>query len=167
MTRLMYDSTRPEQIPHDADMVLHPVNGEFAWTPNPGRWKSHQVVGYDALGQSDAWLHASMIDWETGMVQDPGKLLLFVRKRNEYRPDTATVYCDRSNVRRVTAILRGEPWHLGLADPTSKQHVGEPDSISGPFDNLVFTQYRWPPKGATEDFYDVSLVSDDRWHAGT
>lgn len=165
MTRLMYDSTEPAQIPKTADMVFHPINGSFTWPKDIlAQWGEHQQVGYDALGRTDSWFKASFVDWEPGMVQDPGFLLMFVRKRNQYRPGTAGVYTTRSQLQQVTRILKGEIWHLGLADPTGTEHAAIPDTMSGPFTNLVFTQYRWPPKGTTTQFYDISLVSDDKWH---
>lgn len=96
-----YDSTRPELIPADALVVFPYGDGDYRWTheqlarfPNARR-RSITVLGDPACGIADV---------ETGDMR-PGDVPGYLRDRKAEGGSPGCVYCDRSTVEPVQAIV--------------------------------------------------------------
>jgi len=108
----MYDSTDAAMLPADGQRFAGYVNGRYANVPAiRARFPKARVFGIDVLG--DAWTSARVADWEPGNFggQDPARLRDFIARREEYKPHTATLYCDRFDLPKAEEILAGL-WHV-------------------------------------------------------
>jgi hypothetical protein len=158
--RYGYDSTTPRAIPRDAQMVFpYVLPSQYAWTPAEIALFPHAVVVRITVhGTVPDYRQASIIDVE-GNRSDPAHFSFtpeqarqFVINRNRFRPDTATVYCNRDKLPSVQAALRGLSWHLWLAQPDNDPHVVPP------YPNIVAKQYLWHRD------YDKSVIYNPQWH---
>lgn len=107
----MYDSTDVALLP-DAERYAAYVNGRYAnHAAVVSRFPRARVFGIDVLGDSPQL--ARVADWEPGNFggQDPARLREFIAKREEYKPHTATLYCDRFDLAKAEEILAGL-WHV-------------------------------------------------------
>lgn len=110
LTELQYDSTNAAALPPGARYAAY-VNGEFAnIAAVKARFPKARTVGIDVLGT--AWLEARVLDYEPGDVQTADTLRRFVTEREGYKPHTATIYVNRSElVPDVEDQLAGL-WHV-------------------------------------------------------
>jgi hypothetical protein len=143
----MFDSITAANLP-DGDRFAAYVNGDWANCAQVReRFPAARVFGIDVLG--DSWPTARILDFEHGDVTDKVTLRNFVERRNAYRPRTATVYCDRSNLGTVEGWLEGL-WHdLWISTLDGTILTGQ-RTASGNL--IVATQYR----GGPDDPYDIS-----------
>ncbi|SRR6266567_41849 len=152
--RFGYDSTTPEKIPRDAKMIFPYITpSEFAWTDKQiALFPDAIPVRITVHGMLPDWQQASIIDVEHGAFT-PEQARKFVIRRNDFRPATATVYCNRATLPAVQAACHGLHWHLFLASPD-----GNPEEIP-PIPNVVAKQFRF------HGDWDESVVYDPTWHA--
>src|SRR5687768_14431314 len=108
MTRLMFDSTSPWDIPLDAEMVAYYVDGLYAW---PQSWldmfPNAVKVGISAIGRNTAVVG----DVEVGCIWPPRNAVPWVQRarRDGYDP---TIYVNELNdwgPTRQAFIDAGEP----------------------------------------------------------
>lgn len=165
--RTMYDSASPVAIPDDIVRgCLVAGYPDFGWSPDD--FERYKAAGATVLRitQHDPpdWQNCSVIDWEPGAVFDAVSLRDFAVRRNAYRPDSATVYCDVANLAAAGRALTGLSYSVWAADwpnhPTAKE-IGQIKAQLRPRARLVAIQYRNLP---LKD-YDESVVYDDSWHA--
>jgi hypothetical protein len=106
----MYDAVTVADLPPGGMKYAGYVNGEFAnRAAVVARFPKATVFGIDINGT--AWEEARIFDWEKFDIQSPTVLRRAVSARNAFRPFTATVYCDRSNLETVEDALAGV-WHF-------------------------------------------------------
>lgn len=158
--RIGYDSTVPENIPRDAEFIFPYVPpSRYAWSAAEIAMFPHAAVAHITVhGEEPDWRNASIIDVE-GDRSDPSSFSFtpeqarwFVHKRNEFRPGTATVYCNRDKLPLVQKACEGLHWWLWLAQPDG--HPG----IVPPYANCVAKQFNWV------GMYDQSVIYDPGWH---
>jgi len=160
MTRRMYDSTTPAQIPADAQMVAGYVNGLYRW--DAADWarfpRDCARVHIDVDGS--AWHVASVLDIERfdASPQDfPG----WAKARLAVGLAWPTAYCSRSNADVVLELCR----KAGLADADWFLGVATLDGTILPADaypNLAYCQAFGAARGGPN--YDLSVVYRDDWH---
>lgn len=154
---LMFDATDVNNLPVAGAYAAY-VNGEFAnWEKAVAKFPRARVFGIDIFG--DAWDSASIFDYEEGCIFDPEKLKVAVQNRENFRPFTACVYSDQSNLEVVESTLNGI-WHviwLATLDGTIK--TGQKTSTGS---LIVGTQY----KGGKTANFDTSEVLE-AWVNGT
>ena len=109
MTLLGYDSTRPELIPHDAEVIFPYCDGDYAW--HGAQYFPKAMYRYiTVLGDPDA----AIADYETGDIGF-AELEAWSVDRNRKHPDAAKiVYCERAKVAEVKLIMHPYKWHLFL-----------------------------------------------------
>jgi hypothetical protein len=172
----MYDTTQPEAIPADPQMVAGYVDGSFEWSHD--EWLPFMsiprvkitVEPFDVNGQPTGypfgnWHAASVIDSEAGAFSILSAAR-FIPKRNGYRPHTATLYncldCWAQN-RRYLRGLRfwlWVAWYWGRGVPQDADvQALEAELQLPPGVRLAAWQYE---SGAR---FDTSLVVADLWHA--
>lgn len=150
----MYDSTRPAEIPADAQMVAGYVDGMYAWGPQDWARFPHAVhVEISAVGTD----RGTVVDVEVGCVWPPESAVPWVRRARARGVDP-TVYCNWSNdLQHVKAafIRAGEPEpHYWVARYDGQAEVPE---------GTVGKQYQAPEApGAAQagGHYDVSSMAD-------
>lgn len=130
----MYDAVTVSALPPGGTKYAGYVNGHFA---NHGaiqaRFPKARVFGIDVSGM--AWEEASIFDWEKFDIQSGQTLRNAVINRNKFRPHTACVFSDRSNLDNVESILKNV-WHiiwLSTLDGTDRtgQHTASGSLIVG------------------------------------
>lgn len=155
-TRTMYDSTTPQVIPADAEMVAGYVNGEFAWHPQDWDRFPHAVKVHITIMAVN---EAGVLDIETGDAtpeQAPG----WVWARLSAGLKRPTLYVNRSNAQEVidlckTAGLKpGTDYWLWLATLDGTATTDLP--------GVVAIQDKGA--GALGFNADSSIVLDPTWH---
>ena len=158
---LAFDSTTPGVIPRGA-FLLGYANGEFA-TPR-GQLAAHpRRAMVDVFG--DAWSAASVLQVD-GTPAEVAHLTALApewcHNRNTFRPDTATVYCNHSQLAALEAAFRAagdpDPWViLATLDGTACL-----DQVPGGWGRLAGVQ-AW---GADLlGFHaDVTLIVSEDWY---
>jgi len=151
--RTGYDSTTPELVPDNADLVFPYVPpSQFAWSQRQiDRFPHAGIARITVHGDAPDWLNASIIDVEKGAFT-PQMAREFCIARNNFRPGTATVYFSESRLDEMNRALAGIHWlaFVALWD-------GIPRPIAG-IPNLVAKQY------LNTTNYDTSIVFDATWH---
>jgi hypothetical protein len=149
-TELAYDAVTVGSLPDGAPRYFAYVNGLYA---NYGavcdRFPGALVMGIDVLGT--AWEQAAIVDWEQGDVQKAPTLRTFVAGRNEFRPHSAAVYCNRSSIDTVEDILNGL-WHVLFVSTLDGTDLTGTRTAKGNL--IVATQYHGGPDAP----YDTSTV---------
>jgi hypothetical protein len=163
--RTMYDALgeNAHAIPADAQLVAgYPValDPGVAWTQADfDRFPKAAHVRVAEV--SNDYTQCSVVDREMNALS-PAQAARFVKDRNAYRHDTATVYVDLSNLQQQIRAAAGLTYDLWLAwyifhPPTAadiaRVRATLPETVS-----LVAWQHT--PMG----LYDVSAVLDDDWH---
>ena len=106
----MYDAVTVSNLPPGGTKYAGYVNGHFAnHDAICARFPKARVFGIDVNGTG--WQAASIFDWEKFDIQTPNVLRNAVTRREAFRPHTACVYSDRSNLDEVEEILEGL-WHV-------------------------------------------------------
>lgn len=150
MVRSMYDSTRPDDIPRDAEMVAFYVDGRYAW---PQAWldlfPASVKVSISAVGTRTAqvgdveagciWPPANAVDWVLRARLDGYDPTIYVNERNDWEPTR----------RAFLAADVPEP-HWWVAN-----YDGSPSIPTG----AVAKQYAHPPM-LENRHYDLSAVAD-------
>lgn len=148
----MYDSTNPAAIPEDAEAVLYPVNGKYAWSSEDlERFPTELKVPYQIFipgapfpGKLAPWLDLEAADAATR----PGlqAAVQFVREGG------VGIYTSKDSQAGVEAALKDAGLSVlwGLAEWTGEAHL-----IPG----TAFTQYANPPHSGGD--YDLSEVAPD------
>ncbi len=124
MNIFMLDSVNTDALPAAPAYAAY-VNGEFAnWAAVASRFSYCRVLGIDVLGNAST--RASILDYEPGDVQSIPNMVQWCQDRNAFRPGTATVYCDRSELAEVDDGLAGKVAQIWLAtlDGTDINLVG-------------------------------------------
>lgn len=124
MNIFMADSVNSAALPSCPAYAAY-VNGSYAnFTTVKEKFRYCRVFGIDVLGtDSNA---ASILDYEPGDVQGLDTMFNWVQTRENFRPYTATVYVNRSELPEVDARLvghRGLFW-LATLDGTGLDLVG-------------------------------------------
>lgn len=149
MTRTMYDSTRPDDIPPDAEMVAYYVDGKYTW---PQAWidrfPNAVKVSISAIGMKSAMVG----DVEEGCIWPPENAVDWVldARRNGFDP---TIYCNQLNHWQWIAA---EFEHRNV--PMDKWWVANYDGNSTIPAGAVAKQYKHPPQIGKH--YDLSAVAD-------
>lgn len=163
--RYMYDGISADvpYIPRNAQMVAGYVPPSvYAWSP--GDWARFPGVPHVRItvagSEPDAKL-ASVVDVERGAFS-PSQARLFVRQRNAFRPDTATVYVDEASLNDVLNACAGINYWIWLAwyimrPPTAADVAGIVARLR-PGVRLAAWQY------TTGQHYDLSAVINPDWH---
>jgi hypothetical protein len=150
VTRTMYDSTNPYDIPRTAHAVAGYVDGRYAW-PQAG-WDWHGAplkVRITVTGQT---LNAHVADVENGdLTPAQGAAWL---KRKKAAGQIGALYFSRGLLSTVVAAVRAEglgpaDWTIWEADWTAVPHLR---------DSAYAVQYDHPPHSGGH--YDLSLVAD-------
>jgi hypothetical protein len=109
----MYDAIDAADLPAHTVKAAGYVNGQWpSYSAIVQRFPAARVRAIDVFG--DAWLHASVLDYEEGNVEtykNPDKVRDFVIGRNEFRPQTACIYCNTSDLADIEDYLQGL-WHV-------------------------------------------------------
>lgn len=149
MTRTMYDSTNPSDIPRDAQMVAYYVDGIYAW---PRAWidlfPNSVMVSISAIGAKTAqvgdvedgciWPPANAVGWVLRARADGYDPTIYVNERNDWAPTR-----DAFDARGVA-----HP-HWWVANYDGRQTIP---------DGAVAKQYAHPPMLGKH--YDLSTVAD-------
>jgi hypothetical protein len=107
---IMYDSVNVGALPGGAKRYAAYVNGDYAnHAAVSKRFPHARVFGIDVTGKG--WEQACIFDYEPGCIFSPLTLRYAVYQREQFRPRTAVVYCDRDNLPAVTAACDGL-WYL-------------------------------------------------------
>jgi hypothetical protein len=157
---LMYDSARNVPSLPSAEAYAAYVNADFATNKDEvvKRFPKARVFGIDVLG--DDWDIASIFDFEPGnAVFDPDKLKMAVTRRENFRPHTSVVYCDRDNLAAAEAALSGL-WYMVWLSTLDGTIITGQKTANGSL--IVATQY----KGGETALYDTSQVLE-QWVYGT
>lgn len=150
MARSMYDSTRPDDIPRDAEMVAYYVDGRYAW---PQAWidlfPASVKVSISAVGTRTAhvgdvevgciWPPENAVDWVLRARLDGYDPTIYVNERNDWEPTR----------RAFLAADVPEP-HWWVAN-----YDGSPSIPAG----AVAKQFAHPPM-LENRHYDLSVVAD-------
>lgn len=109
----MYDAIDATALPAHTVKAAGYVNGQWpSYAAIAGRFPAARVHAIDVFG--NAWLRASILDYEEGNVETykkPDKVRGFVIGRNEFRPQTACIYCNTSDLADIEDYLQGL-WHV-------------------------------------------------------
>lgn len=149
MTRTMYDSTNPDDIPHDAEMVAYYVDGIYAWPQEwIDRFPNAVKVSISAIGQRTAqvgdvevgciWPPANAVDWVLRARADGYDPTIYVNERNDWAPTRAAF--DARGVAHP---------HWWVANYNGQQTIPA---------GAVAKQYAHPPMIGKH--YDLSVVAD-------
>lgn len=147
MTRTMYDSTNPFDIPTTASMVAGYVDGIYRWSPAGWNRFSGIKVRIAVFASTDDGI---VLDVETGdatPAQSPG----WVVRRRKVGIDP-TVYCNRSTRPSVVSAFNAAGValpHFWIADPNDGPVIPPGD---------VAVQFAAPPHSGGH--WDLSVVSD-------
>lgn len=170
--RSMLDSANPRAIMARLDAGEKPdlVAGypDFGWSEADFDAVTERGIQVVRITQHDPpdWRNCSVLDWEWGAVYDAPSLQSYVGDRNDFRPDTATVYESESNIAQVVRALRGANWWAWVAWWRTPVTMAEVTFLRG----LL-------PKGARlaaiqdmndpDEDVDRSWVVDPLWHPTT
>ena len=108
----MYDGINAATLPEGTIKAAGYVNGREDWQscePIRQRFPQARVRGIDVIG--DAWLLASIGDRENGDISDEATLRNFIIQRNGFRPQTACIYVQKSNLDETEDWAQGL-WHV-------------------------------------------------------
>lgn len=159
MTRIMYDSTSPWDIPRDAEMVAGYVDGRYAW---PQAWwdlfPNAVHVTISAMGTRVA--HVG--DVEVGCIWPPANAVPWVRRARAAGIDP-TIYCNELN---DWLPVRQAFWAAG--EPEPHYWVARYNGVAQIPAGAVGRQYAHPHDGdgvadkpwETGAHYDKSIVVD-------
>ena len=131
------------------------VNGTYAnYESVAARFRYCRVFGIDVLGND--WKAASILDYEPGDVNNTATMVEWVNQREAFRPYTATVYVNRSELPAVDAALSGQRGLLWLAtlDGTGGDLVGT-TTLHG--HTIVAVQFM--TVGSGENAFDLSYAN--------
>jgi len=147
--RKMYDSTSPDDIPRDAEMVAYYVDGIYKWSqawinlfPNAVK------VPISAIGVNTA----PVGDVEKGCIWPPENAVGWVRRARADGYDP-TIYCNQQNDWQWVAA---EFAHAG--EPEPHWWVAKYDQLGNIPAGAVAKQYMHPPQIGKH--YDLSAVAD-------
>lgn len=159
MTRTMFDSTTPWDIPRDAEMVAYYVDGLYAW---PQAWLDlfprAVKVGISAIGQKVAQVG----DVEVGCIWPPANAVPWARRARAAGLDP-TIYVNELNdwgpVRRA---------FQAAGEPEPHYWTARYNGVAEIPDGAVARQYKHPHDGdgvadkpwETGKHYDESVVRD-------
>jgi len=156
---LMYDSASNVESLPVGEAYAGYINDRFADNKESivKRFPRARVFGIDVIG--DGWDEASIFDYEEGNpIFDPDKLHNAVAHRENFRPHTSVVYCDRANLDSVEAAC-ASLWHMLWISTLDGTILTGQKSASGTL--IVATQY----KGGVNALFDTSRVLD-QWVYG-
>lgn len=150
MTRTMYDSTDPDDIPRDAEMVAYYVDGLYCWSQEwIDQFPNAVKVTISAIGKKTAqvgdvekgciWPPANAVDWVLRARVDGYDPTIYVNERNDWAPTRAAF--DARGVAHP---------HWWVANYDGKQTVPS---------GAVAKQYAHPPMIGKH--YDLSVVADN------
>jgi hypothetical protein len=107
------------------------------------------------------WQHCSLFDFEPGALTATG-LRTAVIKREEFRPKTATPYCDFGHLDELEALLKGVPHWNWIAEWPAYPTLAEIAQIESHLidGRLAAIQYRNVPQLDV----DRSAVIAPEWH---
>jgi hypothetical protein len=147
----MYDSVDVSKLPADATAYAAYVNGDYAnHSEVKARFPKARVFGIDVLGTD--WQDASILDYEPGNpCYTTDRLIEFACGREDFRPYTTCIYCNRADLPTVEDTLT-ETWHvifLATLDGTKMTGTRTPSG-----NLIVATQY----ESGTITGYDTSEV---------
>jgi len=167
--RVMYDSANPSAIPNGALMVagyVYPSRYAAAWLGPEGfaRFPDRPHVHITVAGREPNAELASVVDVESGAFT-PRQARAFIRERGFFRPGSATVYVDESNLASVLRACSGLDywiwlaWWLG-AEPSLAAVQSIQDELA-PYKTVRLAAWQH----STTPGYDISSVIDPRWHS--
>jgi hypothetical protein len=156
MTRIMFDSTTPDQIPADAKMVAGYVNGSYFWKGIDWRRFPNAIQVHITVSAVNT---GGVLDVESGDAtpdQAPG----WIKARLAAGLARPAVYVNRSNLDAVIAactaegLVAGHHYWIWLATLDG--------TVPAEFPGLIAVQ----DKSAAILGYnaDSSVVFDDTWH---
>lgn len=159
MTRLMYDSTSPWEIPRDAEMIAYYVDGRYAW---PREWLDMfpraVKVSISAIGARTAQVG----DVEVGCIWPPANAVPWVRRARADGHDP-TIYVNELNdwlAVRQAFRNAGEPEpHYWTARYNGVREIpvgAIARQFAHPHDGDGVANYPWE----TGAHYDLSVVAD-------
>jgi hypothetical protein len=145
----MYDSVDVSKLPADAAAYAAYVNGDYANNSEvKARFPKTRVFGIDVLGTD--WKKACILDYEAGNpCYSTDRLIDFAAGREDFRPHTTCIYCNRDDLKTVESTLT-ETWHvifLATLDGTRETGTRTPSG-----NLIVATQY----EPGTVTGYDTS-----------
>lgn len=150
LTEPMYDAVTVSALPPGGTKYAGYVNGDFRnHDAIARRFPKARVFGIDVFGT--AWEEASIFDWEKFDIQSAATLRSAVVNREKFRPHTACVYSDRSNLPDVERILKGV-WHINWISTLDGTDLTGGKTSSGSL--IVGTQVR----GGIHAAFDVSTT---------
>lgn len=167
--RLMLDSVNPMAIMARLEAGERPdlVAGypDFGWTEADFAAVTARGIEVVRITQHDPpdWQRCSVLDDELGAISDPASIQNYVATRNDFRPDTATVYKSESGIAQLARLLRGQEWWAWVAwwrSPVTLAEVAFLRGLLPPGAQLAAIQDLNDP---AEDV-DRTIVVDPRWH---
>lgn len=165
MTRLMYDSTTPWDIPRDAKLIAYYVDGLYAW---PSHWfgmfPDAEFVSISAIGVRTAQVG----DVEVGCIWPPAKAVPWTLRARADGFDP-TIYVNELN---DWLPVRQAFWAAGVAEP--HYWVARYNGVREIPPGAVGRQFAHPHDGdgiadrpwETGGHYDLSVMVDN-WPPGT
>jgi hypothetical protein len=158
MTRTMYDSTNPDDIPADAEMVAYYVDGLYCWPQEwIDRFPNAVKVTISAIGKRTAqvgdvekgciWPPANAVDWVLRARADGFDPTIYVNERNDWAPTRAAF--------DARGVAHPHWWVANYNGVFDEERGGWVASVPA---GAVAKQYAHPPMIGKH--YDLSVVAD-------
>jgi len=150
--RWLVDTTTPNVLPTNVDMVGGYVNGRFAWTHE--NWARFPGATQVRINVNGAPGRGNCLDVETGDAT-PGHAPIWYDSINWMPKGDLLIYCNRSNVGAVIAAMGKRSWHLWLA--TLDGSI--PNTVNG----KTVTAVQMLGAAQLHQNIDLSAVLDNTW----
>jgi hypothetical protein len=155
MPRLMFDSTTPAAIPHDAEIVGGYVDGSYKWAD--ADWERFPHAQQVRICVTGDHTKGNCLDVERGDAT-PDHAPGWIQARQAAGVKYVTVYCDRTTLPAVIKACNGLTYWHWVATLDGTAHIGGWHPGLGPAAVQIL------PARALGFNADLSVVWADRWH---
>jgi hypothetical protein len=155
VARVMFDSTTPEAIPPNAEIVAGYVDGSFAWPASA--WARFPHAQHVMISVTADHSRGDCLDVENGdatPAQAPG----WIRARHVAGATNVTIYCNRSTLPAVERACAGLSYYKWIATLDGTLFIPGFPALAGP----AAVQFAGASLAGVN--VDVSLVWEDNWH---
>lgn len=155
MARVMFDSTTPQAIPSNAEIVAGYVDGAFRW--HNSAWDRFPHAKQVRITVTANHSRGNCLDVEKGdatPAQAPG----WIRARQAAGIRYVTIYCNRSTLPAVDRACHGLSYYRWVATLDGTLHI--PGFT--PLERPAAVQFANSTMAGAN--VDVSIVWEDQWH---